>query len=145
MDPDLLCLPEAESLLMNNLQVSGEFFLEMFCGCAAITLACMTISVPCIRPWNIKFGEQFNVLTCGYVILQLILAKRVVALHFATPCQSLTWARSPQLRSALFPEGLPGLNPWQQSLVEYGNELVAFTVECRELLHSMGVLLSRKP
>ena len=138
MDPDLLCLPEAESLLMNNLQAGGEFFLEIFCGCAAITLACMMISVPCIRPWDSKFGEQFNVLTCGYVIVQLILAKRVAALQFATPCQSLTWARSPQLRSALYPNGLPGLNPLQQTLVDYGNELVAFTVECCELLHSMG-------
>lgn len=138
MPPVLEKLPCTYDLLRGNLRVDGALFLECFCGQAAITLACILINVPCICPWDVIYGNQFNVLTCGHVLLELILAHRIVAQHFAVPCQSLTWARWPQLRDALHPEGLQSLSHWQQSLVDQGNALAAFTAECCELLHSVG-------
>ena len=142
MNPILAALPSAHDLIKGNLSVDGAMFLECFCGQAAITLACIMINVPCICPWDCKFGSEFNVLMYGHVIEQLIIAHRIVAQHFAVPCQSLTWARVQQLRSAFHPEGLPSLSHWQQSLVEAGNALVTFTVGCCELLHSVGGFFS---
>ena len=106
INPILAALPSAHDLIKGNLSVNGAMFLECFCGQAAITLACIMINVPCICPWDCMFGSQFNVLKFGHVIEQLILAQRIVAQHFAIPCQSLTWARLPQLRDAFHPEGL---------------------------------------
>ena len=88
MSPELAQLPCAYELIRGNLNVDGAMFLECFCGQAAITLACVLINVPCIRPWDVIFGDQFNVLTCGHVLIQLILTHRIVALHFAVPDQS---------------------------------------------------------
>ena len=81
------------------------------------------------------YGQQFNVITQGWVIISLIQAGRIVVLHFGVPCKSMTWARIPQLRSRKYLEGVPGLGPRQQALVTLGNELVAFTVQCCAFLH----------
>ena len=110
MNETLWALPCAHDLIRGNLSVDGAMFLEFFCGQAAITLSLLILNVPCIRPWDIPFGEQFNILIHGQVLQQLILARRIVAQHFAVPCQSLTWARSPQLRDAFHPEGLLSLS-----------------------------------
>ena len=50
MSPELAQLPCAYELIRGNLNVDGAMFLECFCGQAAITLACVLINVPCIRP-----------------------------------------------------------------------------------------------
>ena len=78
-------------------------------GQAMITLRLLLTNVPCMRPWDSKYRQQFNVLTDGSILLSSIHAQRIIAAHFATPCQSMSWARSPQLRSARRPSGLPGL------------------------------------
>ena len=62
----------------------------------------------------------------GFILLQLILAGRIVSAHFETPCSFLTWARWPQPRDRQHTEGLPGLaDLQQQQLVETGNDLAA--------------------
>ena len=137
--PELLDkLPCASELINANLKVAGQFFLECFAGESIITLGIIMACVPCLKPWDSKFGERFDVLTNGLILLQLISCQVIVASHFAIPCQSLTWARSPQLRNAQYPLGMPGLGEKQQQLVKLGNALVAFTVECCAKLHALG-------
>ena len=87
---------------------------------------------------------KFNALTNGSILLSLIHAQRIIAAHFATPCQSMSWARSPQLRSALRPSGLPGLTEKQQRLVTLGNQLLAFTCSCCVGLHALGAFSALK-
>ena len=123
-------LPNAADLVRGNLRVSGSFFLECFAGNLALTISCIFAAVPCIKPWDTRYGQAFNVLTQGSIILALIQAARISCAQFATPCRSMTWARCPQLRSAFFPEGLPFLDGKQLDLVSLGNALLAFTTSC---------------
>ncbi len=98
--------------------------------------------VPCLRPWDVKHGHLFDVLTQGNIILSLILSSIIVCMHFGTPCQSMTWARWPQLRSREFPAGIPGLGAKQHALVETGNALLSFTVCCCFALTEMHAYFS---
>jgi hypothetical protein len=135
MSPALKELMCAHALVANHISAEGKFCLEVFCGSAVITLSLVMMNIPCICPWDSKFGSQFNVLTCGNVLKTLIEHGRIVCSHFATPCTSMTWARWPQLRSTMSPEGLPGLTAKQRRLVELGNKLLSFTIECCVLLY----------
>ena len=137
-------LPCAHDLIASNLSVSGQFCLECFAGQAMITLGLLLTCVPCMRPWDSKYGQQFNVLTIFSILLSLIHAQRIIAAHFATPCQSMSWARSPQLRSALRPSGLPGFTGKQQHVVTLGNQLLAFTCWCCVGRLALGAFFSIK-
>ena len=119
-------LPTVRQIIAGTIAVVG--FVEIFCGLAGLTLGCMFAEVPCICPWDIRYGSDFDVLAHGHVFMELIARKIIRAMHFGTPCQSMTWARLPQLRSWIFPRGLPTLLPHQQELVELGNNLLDFTV-----------------
>ena len=126
--------PTVADLLAGTLKVAGSCFVEIFCGQAAFTLCLMLSTVPCICPWDVKFGSEFNVLTHGMSLLSLIKHCLLTAMHFAVPCLSMTWARWPQLRTSQHPQGKPDLSDRERKLVETGNALLAFTVECcREL------------
>lgn len=57
----LAALPDAAALIQPQLQVAGEFVLEVFAGEAIFTLGLMMASVPCMRPWDVKFGDSFDV------------------------------------------------------------------------------------
>jgi hypothetical protein len=107
-----------------------------------MTLGLMLSSVPCLKPWDCKYGEQFDVLTEGWILLQLIFAGRIISAHFGTPCKSLTWARWPQLRDWDHPLGLPGLGPSARKLVDTGNDLLDFTWQCCMALLSMHAYFS---
>ena len=75
------------------LSVMGEFAVEIFAGSAVLTLGLMLSNVPVVKPWDAKFGERFNVLTEGQVILDMVRRKRLVLIHMATPCLASTFAR----------------------------------------------------
>jgi hypothetical protein len=105
MPQPLEALPDVSDLLRGNLSADASFFLEVFCGAAIVTLCMVMKNVPCIRPWDVKYGDAFNVLKHGQVLEALISATVLVSMHFATPCTSMTWARWPQLRSPEEPHG----------------------------------------
>ena len=109
------------------LDVAGQFFLEVFCGDAVFTMGVMLAKIPCICPWDVKYGEQFDVLQHGPVLLALAEAHRISSAHLGTPCQSLTWCRLPVLRTWQHIQGRPSLLQREQELVSNGNELVLFT------------------
>ena len=148
MLPDVLAsLPSAAEIfdrisscadIPRNLDVRGALVAEIFCGAAAITLSMVMLSVPCICPWDVKYGEQFNVLKHGIIFQELIRYEYVACMHFATPCTSMTWARWPQLRSASEPQGVSHASEKQKQLLHLGNALLAFSLECSLMLLAAG-------
>ena len=133
-------LPSIESLLVAD--SCQPCFLEVFAGKAVLTMAMVAMSVPCAKPWDVVYGEQFDVLKHGEVLIDAVKAGRVAHMHFGTPCQSMTWARNPQLRSEEWPLGKQGLSNKQSLLVRRGSALVAFTVKLCLLLWSVGATFS---
>ena len=51
-------LVDAEYLLRQKLDVAGIFFVEVMAGECSITLGVLMERVPCLRPWDIVFGES---------------------------------------------------------------------------------------
>ena len=116
----------------------GQFALECFAGSAVITLGLIAACVPVVKPWDTKYGQQFDVMRNGHIILNMIASGLLIAIHFGTPCRSMTWARWPQLRNFDHPLGLPGLGENAVRLVEVGNALADFTLRCCVALHELS-------
>ena len=117
-------------------------FLECFARAAILTMAVSLLALPCAQPWDIQFGPQWDVIRNGRKLIELARHGILRHVHFGAPCQSLTWARDPQLRSAEWPWGLPNLLPHQQELVDMGNALVEFTALLCDVLHAAGASFS---
>ena len=82
-----------------------------------------------MKPWDLVFGNRFDVVAGKPGLLALAKTKRVRGWHLGTSCRSNTWARDPQLRSALAKWGLPNLTEAQQSIVDLGNQLAVATAD----------------
>ena len=135
MHSALADLMEAEKLLTSIISVEGTFFIEVMAGECLITFGVLMKRVPCLKPWDIVFGEAWNVLTHGQILMDLAEKGRIDA-FLGMPCQSFTHARIPALRDAEFPEGKPGLSTRQQDLVDTGNRLAAWTLAFIMALHA---------
>ena len=72
MGRSLYELVSAHDLWLNRLAVSGYFFLEVFAGEAIAALGCVMHKVPSIRPWDILYGDEFDVLKHENVLSGLI-------------------------------------------------------------------------
>ena len=120
---DFLSLPSVfhATRLMN--ETSGHFFIEAFAGSAVFTLAVLMNGIPCLCPWEIELDSRLDVVRNLHQLLFAIEIGLIAAMHLGTPCTSFTRARTPQLRSSRFPEGLRGLTPRLQGLVDQGNLL----------------------
>jgi hypothetical protein len=103
--------------------VHGNFMVEVFARECIVTLGLMMARVPAVRPWDKRFGQQYDVLANGMILLALVAWEVIVGSHLGTPCQSSTFARFPQLRAWPLPLGLPGLLVHQSARVQSGNEL----------------------
>ena len=91
-------LLEAEEFLIRNTSIEDVFFVEtVVCECI-ITLGALMNKVPCLKPWDIVYGEKWNVLTHGVILMQLAKLGRI-DVFLGLPCQSFTFARDPALRS----------------------------------------------
>ena len=62
---------EAEKLLTCNVSVEGTFFVEVMAGECIITLGVLLKRVPCLKPWDLVFGEAWDVLTRGKILMDL--------------------------------------------------------------------------
>ena len=114
--------------MMGTLYVEGYMAVEVYSGLQAVSLGCGTHGVPCICPWDILDGPHLDVVKNGEVLIRLAQHKRMRSRRIASPCQSVTHARSPPLRSFQFPYGLPHLSEREWKLVEGGNHLCSFAV-----------------
>ena len=50
-------------------------------------------------PWDSAFGAEFDVVAHGEIFVRLSKNSWLSFVHFGLPCQSMTWARSPPVRS----------------------------------------------
>ncbi len=127
-------LIHAEKLLHAGELESPAFFVEVFAGCAALSVAMVFKNVPTVKPWDTRHDPTLDVLSQGEILLQLIKCKRIKQAHFATPCRTNTWVREKQLRNRHFVRGLPCLSDGERALVSEANELVDWTLRaCRAL------------
>jgi hypothetical protein len=55
-------LMTAEQLLASNLPVCGTSFVDIFAGELTMTYGVMLTNVPGVKPWDSRYGEQFDVL-----------------------------------------------------------------------------------
>ena len=124
----LLELPCAHEVIEWPLQIGGSFAVEIFAGHAGVSLALTFEKVPCMRPWDTSYGEEFDVLRHSQILYELVDTRQLVAAHFATPYQSMSWGRLPQLRSWSYILGTRSLSGSQLALVNEGNALACFTV-----------------
>ena len=121
-------LPNTADLLREvNLPVTGQCFLEIFAGHAALTVCMMFCMVPVIRPWDCKYGEEFNCIDNGWVLFLLVVLGQMSSTHAGTPCQSVTQARKVPIRSFEWPRGLPVVSAWQRELLDTGNSLIEWS------------------
>ena len=139
-------LPNADLPLSSTWPVEGTLAVEICCGEGIFTFGLMMQRVPCMKPWDAQFGDQFDVLANGWILVELVRLKRIVIAHLAPPCQSATWGRSPALRTWDFPEGLPGLSPKSAKLVALGNAVAKFCAAlCFELYIAGGYFTLENP
>ena len=61
MHSALADLMEAEKLLTSNINVEGTFFIEVMAGECIITVGVLMRRVPCLKYWDIVFGEAWNI------------------------------------------------------------------------------------
>ena len=109
--PDVLVqLLEAEEFVIQNTTVQGIFFIEIMAGECVITFGVLLKRVPCLRPWDVIYGESWNVLTHGEFLIKLASEGRIDP-FLGLPCQSFTFARNPALRDAAEPMGKSGFSP----------------------------------
>ena len=139
-------LVAAEWCLLQTMPVQGGFAIEVFAGTMVFTLGLLFACVPCLRPWDAQFGDQFDVITNGQFLIELVKAGDITAAHLATPCQSQTWARVPALRDWANIDGFPHLSAGQAMLVSSGNALAAFTgTFCQALYQGNGYFSIENP
>ena len=122
----LVSLPNILTLGLLLPAVWGGYSVENFAGCCGLTWALVGVGLDVLTPWDLRYGEEFDVLSNGWLLVRLVQMGLVAYVHLAVPCQSLTLARHPALRDQVFPRGRPGLKEAQQLLVSTGNELVDF-------------------
>ena len=140
--------------------LSSLVFVEIFAGTAALTAAVRRIGL------GDSFGVDMHVRRAvlgpllrldlsnpaGRDALEAILRlDSVVAIHLAPPCNTASRARDrrrragpdpPQLRSDLFPDGLPSLPAASQSLVDAANDLYAYSAWLFQFCFHAGILPS---
>jgi hypothetical protein len=123
----LVSLLSAEQLLTALVSVMEWFFLELMAGCCGFTLGCLLNDVPCIKPWDVRFGEAFCVLKGEQVLFKVFRSGRVAPVHFGSFCRTNSMAKSPALRDADQVHGKNDLTEAQKELL-LGNDLCDFTV-----------------
>ena len=129
--PSGVTLPKVLSMLAGPdrlLRVDGSFFLELFCGLASLTLACMVRGVPAVCPWDSTYGDCFDVFLQSELLLTFAASGRLAVCHLGMPCQSFTWARSPAIRSWYDIWGFEDLKGQSLSKVVNGNSLLIWSL-----------------
>ena len=99
-------------------------------------MAITWLNIPAMRHWDVASNEKHDVLKHGSVLMRLVAEGYINGSHLAVPCNSLSWARHPQLRSILAVYGVDNLNPRQHRKVEDGNKLVKWSTQFCAWLHS---------
>ena len=109
-------------------------FLEVFSGSGRLSRA-MSRRGYRVLAWDIRHGAEYDLRDPAKrrLIRGWILAGLILGVHLGTPCGSWSRARDiqpgpPRLRSDTHVLGLPDLSASSQSAVEFGNQMMRFSV-----------------
>ena len=155
--------PECKTFSFNANQLKGPVVIEVFCGSARVT--------SCLKELGIRgaFGVDhvvdkatstvkrldLTVEADQKIFLQWLHSPLVVGVFLAPPCGTCSLARNIQLRdekgrkmpgprplrSAEWPEGLPGLSDKDKARVSAANKLYDFVATIVTQAHSLGLLV----
>ena len=64
-------LLQLELLLHTLVSVQGQSFIELFSGAGIFTLSLLWLKVPCLCPWDTKYGDRFNLISHGWMVLKV--------------------------------------------------------------------------
>ena len=104
-------------------------------GCNSHPCALTFEKVPCVCPWRSALGAEFDVIADGEVLVLLAKENRLSFVHFKLPCQTMTWARSPPVRSCYSVWGKSGLDEPLLKQVQVDNQLLLFSMQLCVVLH----------
>ena len=139
-----LQLPSARAAIKGCLEVSGFNTLEVYVGECTLTIAMVWCCLPVFAPWDILFGAQCDVISRGWMILALIRAGKLQFVHLGSPCQSMTLARCPRLRSRSALWGKKNLSRSQQQIVDGKSFDMVYHYDVFHNVGSRLLLLHRK-
>ena len=107
-----------------------------------MTSACILQGLSTEDPWDIRYGERFNVLNRRNRrrLMRLIASGHVFLVWWGTPCTTFSIARYPPLRCRFAVDvPSPGLSAASLALFEEGNALADVTVEGLSVAHLCGI------
>ena len=105
-------------------------------GECVISFGVLVNRVPCLKPWDLIYGEAWSVFTHGEIFIDLARQGRIDT-FLGLPCQSFTFARQPAFRDEEHPLGKPGLSPRQWEL-DLGNSLAAWALSFIQATRVVG-------
>ena len=112
--------------------VAAKLIVEIYAGEAGVTSACRAAGLSVDTPWDIRYGEQFNVLTKRNRkrLMRLIGSGHVFLVWWGTPCTTFSTARYPPLRqSGGVSLPMPNLSEAKLLQLAEGNALADVTAE----------------
>ena len=132
------------------------FAIELCCGSANLSLALRDVGIEAVGVDYVRNASkprapcvQLDLTSQGGqdLLWQLLRTSRAAYVHCAPPCGTASRARErpggpPPLRSAQYPEGLPGLTGLNADRVASANAIYSFVSEFCTECHNRGVLWS---
>ena len=110
-------------------------YLDLFSGCCGVARELARLTGRWVLCYDIKFSDSQDLSSAAVQreIIQLLESGWIIGCGAAPVCSSFSRAVTPACRSALCPEGLPGLPCVQQAKVMLGNSLGKFVASVGEL------------
>ena len=127
----------------------GSVFVEVFSGKAWLTRAMRRRGWSVLPPIDIVVDGDVlapaDILDPGLMAkVQAWISSGIVGMvHFGTPCTTFSRARRndggpPPIRSETFLQGIPGIDPSDQSAVDLGTKFLDITLQLARLIQSAG-------
>ena len=154
---------ELTSFDFSNEQLKGPVVIEVLCGSARVTASLKEVGltqsfgVDHVLDKAVSAAKRLDLtqLEDQQLFLQWMSSPLVVGLFLAPPCGTCSLARNIQLRdekgrkipgpiplrSAVWPEGLPGLGAKDRARVSAANTLYDFVAKVVALAHSIGLIV----
>ena len=135
---------EWRSFMQHLRSFNTKFCWELFAGTCIVTSIWLEMLLPTAPPVDVLFSQWMDLLNPGflYIVLGIILEKRVCLLWLGPPCASFSMAinRFSHLcmRSLRFPDGIPELQGLPAVTVAMGNALRDVAISCAKTQHSVG-------
>ena len=115
--------------------------LDLYAGSKGIAKALIELGAPWVATFELNDGPEQDLLdpTVRATVEAMIAGKKVRAVGLAPPCNSMSTAISPPVRTLQFPRGVPWLSGSMRKKVKDANSHAAWCVELIKLCQEHGV------